>query len=69
MRFMEKTLGKKFRGVKVLMLLALAFAIGFECGRLSRRQEIKELEATAKSVGWWNMQLEDELQGLRGDEK
>lgn len=53
---------------KILLTDIAVFLIGFECGRLYRRKEIQELEAAAKSVGWWNMQLEEELQELRGDE-
>lgn len=62
---MEQIRRKDFRVIKVWILVVVAFAIGFGCGRLSRRQEILELEATAKSIGWWNMQLEQELEELR----
>lgn len=67
-RAMEQTQKNSTRGITLLILIIAVFLIGFECGRLSRQKEIQELEATAKSVGWWNMQLEEELQELRGDE-
>lgn len=47
------------------IILILIFLIGFQLGRLSLRQQMLELEATAKSTGWWNMQLEEEVQTLR----
>lgn len=63
-RDMEQTQKKSFRGLKLLILLVVVFLIGFECGRQSRGKEIQELEATAKSIGWWNMQLENEIEEL-----
>ena len=51
--------------MKLTILLAGIFVLGFGCGRLSRRQEIFDLEGLNKSIGWWNMQLENEIDRLK----
>lgn len=62
---MEKTQRQTNRPLKLLILLTATFFIGFGCGRKSRKQEILDLEGLNKSIGWWNMQLENEIDGLK----
>lgn len=54
--------------LSAIILIAI-FLIGFQLGRLSLRQQMLELEETAKSTGWWNMQLENEIEELKKDKQ
>ena len=42
----------------------ITFIAGFLAGRESLKHQIIELEQSAKMIGWWNQQLENELESL-----
>lgn len=42
----------------------ITFIAGFLAGRESLKPQIIELEQSAKMIGWWNQQLENELDSL-----
>lgn len=42
----------------------ITFIAGFLVGRESQKSKIIELEQSAKMIGWWNQQLENELDSL-----
>lgn len=42
----------------------ITFIAGFLVGRESLKPKIIELEQSAKMIGWWNQQLENELDNL-----
>lgn len=64
---MESTRRKTYRPLKLTILLSVIFVLGFGCGRLSRKQEIQDLEGLNKSIGWWNNQLQNEIDRLKDE--